>query len=237
MQFGDGLCPCLGGAERFCAIGPELIPARANKHDCFIELDLVASLPRLEIGGAHQVIRLSATFLGNVYHRSGADKSRERNLVRRMAFLEEMNRRVDVSATMLGGAETICAIEPAPLGHTERPALEVKGDFGRPVDVLLVEGVRQIDDVHITAERTVDELFDAVGTLSAAKYAPMRHHQAGEADTNCEAQTIPDDFIFHSPCRAATETSRIAPDISSCSFGPRKVYATRDTRRYAEVVA
>ena len=93
----------------------------------------------------HLVVAIGRTLLRDIDARARTNQPLERHLIDRLPPFEEMNRRIDVRAAVLGAHEPVGGVVVALLGNACRLANQLEAIFGRPVDRRCVEGVREID--------------------------------------------------------------------------------------------
>ena len=93
----------------------------------------------------HLVVGIGGTLLGHVDAHRRADEPLERQLVDGFALLGEVTRGVDVGAAVLGAHEAVGGVVVALLGDAGRFGDQLEAVFGRPVDRLGVEGMREVD--------------------------------------------------------------------------------------------
>ena len=77
----------------------------------------------------------------------GAQQSAQRNLIDSPTVLEEVDRRIDVRAPVLGHAKSMCGVVVALVGRALWALFEHETLFGRPEDGFRIERVGEIDDL------------------------------------------------------------------------------------------
>ena len=127
-------------------IRPATAPAGAQQHDRPRRDGAVEPLERRDVRGLEPVVRVGLRLRRHVDDDGGRDQLLERDPVRREAALGEVDRRVQVRATVLWRGERVRSVEPAARGRAEGELLELEpGRRRRPVERLGVVRVRQVD--------------------------------------------------------------------------------------------
>jgi hypothetical protein len=111
--------------------------------------------PAAQVGDADFIIRIAGAPRRNVDHHRLSNQLAQRKLVNGFAALVEVKRRIDVRAAMLGRGKAICRIEVTPCRLTRRPLLKLKARLRGPINGLLIERMRQVDELGMV-EPAVD---------------------------------------------------------------------------------
>ncbi len=106
----------------------------------------VLLLEALDVVGGHLVVGVTLALLRDVDDDRRTHQLLNGNLVDGQMSFREMNRRIDVRATVLGGEEAVGGVVIACRGDAVSVAAELEPLGRGPVDRLGVVGVREVDD-------------------------------------------------------------------------------------------
>ena len=171
---------------------------------------------RAQVGARDQVVAVRQRRVGHVDHHPATDEPPERDLVRSLAALGEVHRRVEVGAAVLCRPEVVRRVPVAPGRVALGDLLEREALGRRPVDRL---GVERIGEIHDLAPRNL--AVAARRLLGAACRARPSDHRAGRDERRCgthppehPATSLGDDNMVE----RATLPDR-GPAASGCCLG------------------
>src|SRR2546425_1126053 len=103
-------------------------------------------LERLDLLDGRRVVRIGGARSTHVDDDRRGDQGARRDPVGRQAAFGEMRGGVEVRAAVLAGAEAVRGVEVPRLGHAAEVVGQLERPGRRPVDRLVVEGIRHVDD-------------------------------------------------------------------------------------------
>ena len=186
VELGHGLLAELRGAHVALAIGPEALVARPQQHDGAATDAPVPALMRPQVRDGDLIVAIGQRALRHVDDGAAADQPPQRDLVRRVAVLGEVHRRVQVRAAVLGRREVVGRVVVALLGLAVGDLLELERRRGRPVDRPLVERMREVDQPAVGERRRAAGaccgLRRSAGRTGPSDDGPGRQQRGRDAD-------------------------------------------------------
>ncbi len=152
MEVGHGVLAARRGPQVALGVGPAVPPTRLQQHDRPSGDGAVRVLPRFQRSGSDLEIPIGRGGRRDVDHDGLSDQVLEWNIGRGARAFGEVDRRIEVGAAMLRGAEGLRRV-PARGGSALAHHFQREGLRGRPVDRRIVEGVREVDDLGVRPQK------------------------------------------------------------------------------------